>query len=1291
MASLQIGKYKRPGIFIEEYDQSVIASQTVQGIVNTVIGVSKKGPINTPVLIQNTTDLQNIFGSIDRNLERKGSYFHRTIAKMLESSPVYAINLLATDDTLDKIEYAPLSTSSDKTNDAVKTGAYRRFFNNTGFWKRDPDSFLTLAATNPNYLDRIFNITNMSSNYITVFVFKTTATGFDRTMLDWYGSVERIPQYLYPTDYASDYMVDVVVLAGDWSDYQALSVDSKWSKYFDSTGLRKTQVQNFVNDNNVTLLKYYQGLSFIPYFRDSNNQNIFIETVINKDTDMTGLFCAFNMDAFETDYPNGKIDLIGNNLVKSDTLVDENVTSVDFLSYNEIITEYISYSNRLLDTPGNVISITDGTYSGFRNNNISSTHRTDWYSEDGIFGVYRSYTNINSSSATINFDITDPNNGVDTQAYAMIGGNQVMVTSTYSFVVNASDYGSFSTTASYFVGFKLDSTGSISKVTTNVADTKPTVASSDLVLGYMNLTLQGGHIVSATSSYTDLSVSSNISASYIDLINGIDYTVTSAGSNNTFTITFLDTASAPSTSNYSQYRRIRRFLKLQSVLESTNLYKVAFLADLQDSNGYQKVSMKGMSVTTVTSTTSNKSITIKTNLGVSEGVFSTIVASIADQLCFYVIDNELIFSDYELLTTNLATSTLVGTSSFGIVSKYSALYENFYNGIINTGDYFYANVLGSDEGDVYVGGVTVDFITDSGNPYIVLTGTTSTAYLPIGVETYRNLSVPSSVYNTGTLVITDTTNFAASLGYDDSYTYAYKLQDAVTTETIMDVNTIYDASTKYYLSLYLDGSDNLTLKVTQNDLTSWQEGLILPINQTWKVKSNKSNYEQTLEIVTPTGYTRVPNKILVDSTRYSEILVGDFLEAYVDQDLISETGQYPKRLTRILKKQLYSGDTTLVEITCDSRIFTETVGSKEQATKYSSLDNYITTYKAIPLKGFRIREASLPDGTDTRQTEILNLVAKGSPLFRAITNKEAFDFRYLVDSFGLGLTEYSKQQLMDICGERLNCLGFLNMPSIKQFKNSSSPSFVNAEGVLQTSYIASGGDPESSPAFLYSFGEGRGTTCVGYFLPYLTVDDNGRPLSVPPAMFAASTYMRKLNTNVTSIVPWTIAAGVTDGRITGISGIEMDFDITDIENLNGASMNPIVVKKNRGWVIETENTAQTLYKSALSYLHVRELLIELENELTEMLKNFQWKFNTADTRAEIKLRADVICASYVNRNGLYNYFNKCDSENNTSELIDNQIGVLDTYVEPIKGLQVIVNNITVLKTGAIQSGGFATL
>ena len=98
---INIGQYTRPGIFIQEYDQSVVTSPTFQGITNLVIGCSRQGPINSPVLLQNINDLTNIFGNIDRSLERNGSFFQRTIAQMLQSSPVWGMNLLTTNDSLD--------------------------------------------------------------------------------------------------------------------------------------------------------------------------------------------------------------------------------------------------------------------------------------------------------------------------------------------------------------------------------------------------------------------------------------------------------------------------------------------------------------------------------------------------------------------------------------------------------------------------------------------------------------------------------------------------------------------------------------------------------------------------------------------------------------------------------------------------------------------------------------------------------------------------------------------------------------------------------------------------------------------------------------------------------------------------------------------------------------------------------------------------------------------------------------------------------------------------------------
>ena len=48
-----------------------------------------------------------------------------------------------------------------------------------------------------------------------------------------------------------------------------------------------------------------------------------------------------------------------------------------------------------------------------------------------------------------------------------------------------------------------------------------------------------------------------------------------------------------------------------------------------------------------------------------------------------------------------------------------------------------------------------------------------------------------------------------------------------------------------------------------------------------------------------------------------------------------------------------------------------------------------------------------------------------------------------------------------------------------------------------------------------------------------------------------------------------------------------------------------------------------------------------------------------------------------------------DSSNNTTDVIDNNMGILDTFVEPVKGLEILVSRVTVLNTGEIASGNFA--
>jgi hypothetical protein len=360
-------------------------------------------------------------------------------------------------------------------------------------------------------------------------------------------------------------------------------------------------------------------------------------------------------------------------------------------------------------------------------------------------------------------------------------------------------------------------------------------------------------------------------------------------------------------------------------------------------------------------------------------------------------------------------------------------------------------------------------------------------------------------------------------------------------------------------------------------------------------------------------------------------------------------------------------------------------------TSYQSIDDYFNEYVGITMKPFTIHPDSIPNGTDARQQQILSVIDKSTNLAKGLANKNRISWRYMIDSFGLGLTANSKQEMVDLCGLKLNCFGFLNMPSVRQLKTSNNPSFINTDRTLNTAYLAEGGNPDANPSFLYSFGKKGadvdGRSCVGYFFPYIKGTDDPSKF-VPPSAKIAKAYMNKFLTTTGGIYPWTIVAGAILGSLPDVSSTEMVFNDDNLLDLMNMGANPIDKTEKRGYYINSENTAQVFPYSSLSIIHSREVLIELENRLYDMLLNYQWRFNTAEIRNEIKYRADQICKELWDANALYNFKNVMDKSNNTDYIIDLQMGVLDTYIEIIKGMGTIVNNIIILKKGSIQSGGF---
>jgi len=329
--------------------------------------------------------------------------------------------------------------------------------------------------------------------------------------------------------------------------------------------------------------------------------------------------------------------------------------------------------------------------------------------------------------------------------------------------------------------------------------------------------------------------------------------------------------------------------------------------------------------------------------------------------------------------------------------------------------------------------------------------------------------------------------------------------------------------------------------------------------------------------------------------------------------------------------------------------------------------------------------------SDKLIAELLTAIKPGTGLGNALIDKDNITFRYVVDTFGSlengGLL--NKEELAFLCKERQNASAILNAPMIKEFKASTNPSFLDENtGAFSTRYVATGGNLNLNPSALYTLPSiNEGANYAFYYGPGLNVIENGRTKVIPPAAYVSNNYIDKY----TSALPWSIIAGPRRGVVggTGVQSLEFAFDKDDRDVLEPFGYNPIVFERGVGMTIKGNKTAQQSIQSALSSAHVREAMIYIEDGLAEILKNYLFEFNNAQTRLEIKTLADNFMESVKKDGGVYDYRNIMDGTNNTTEVIDNNMGILDTYVEPVKGLEILVSRVTILNTGEIATGNFA--
>lgn len=360
---LDLDSFKSSGVYTLEYDNTVQETMAAESF-RLAVGFTEHGPFNRPVFLNGQSDRKKIFGNINAKLEKRGSFFDKSLDIMLGYEPTIALNLLNVSDS-DKVGMATFGLANgDEKHLSNELISFSEFFDRSKFWIPSTDNLNYLAVRETlsedirdmykenAYCGPIFNIVNLETQDMTVFVIKEqNLAGYNITFNKWYENMEIPYKWINPNDYVSDYFVRVVAIKGDWTNYESLSTDITWKEYFDEKGIIVSKLSRFISNDNVSLIGSWSG-AIMPNFYNKSGKLVSIDSVVNNYTVNTGLMISINEDALEalingeggqyydmnyngekdndeTTPANYKIDMVGHFIKSSDE-------EVSMLSYAKV-------------------------------------------------------------------------------------------------------------------------------------------------------------------------------------------------------------------------------------------------------------------------------------------------------------------------------------------------------------------------------------------------------------------------------------------------------------------------------------------------------------------------------------------------------------------------------------------------------------------------------------------------------------------------------------------------------------------------------------------------------------------------------------------------------------------------------------------------------------------------------------------------------------------------------------------------------------------------------------------
>jgi hypothetical protein len=1294
---LDLTQFKASGVYTLEFDASesiILNTQTVR----LIVGFSRKGPFNSPVYLPDVKTARRIFGEIDPFLESRGSFFHRSLFTCLEIGPIFGLNLLPLNNQPisqggDAVEYKSFSLDTAESNGVVTKGLYSNFYNTQRFWYPDESNMIAIANANALNTGKLLHIVNLSQGPISIIIKKTTVNGFDITARDWYGqSGETKPEYIEDFDYIADYFVEVILVQGIWTNYKKLSTDPVFSKYFNDRGIIKSQLNAFLSAEEVTTVSRFSGC-LIPDFVDGNGVTHSLDVIVNNSVATTGVFISINKEAL-ADYETStsKYDVVGHHLADPAYTIDY----LNMLSYRTNVKEEFQYTEKSgpFDT-----TVYDAETAG--------DFYTESYKGKGILGAFK---NVLVLKRPLSSSVAKYAEYQYIVSNLTVGGSLIEM-----------DSGNFAKVESKQE--TLDTVGdTVLKITLSHPNKADELTMTPVtVLGASFTTTQSVALTSSSATFTPASTSqlrvnqpltgTGIPAdTYITTIaSGVVTMSANASASGTVTVTFLAsvTISGDATAIIADGDEVL----IKNKIDTTTFYL--------DVSADPILNASTNTIIPVTNSVSLQDMSLNPS-------YYTVTYG-AEEFPDLSTDQITIAYTPDLITFNTAT-----TVNRFICYQYSQVYKDYDLGFLVDGDkyyytaslFYYLKYIKTTDADgvpvleirAYEDSTLSTVITES-TEYIevnaVLTGDPDAAYA-VGT-TYWALSAPGNgtdlvaatkvaeLEYMGASTTTTTNEIFKVIGY---YT-ATGTGGAITAAPTVVIANVFDGSTvittndtdKPFVQLAKQGA--VTGTYTQIgpfiDILNYEKAGALNTGGDFYIYPLADSFSEDVEVQTWNGAKSEVDINVEDATGLE---VGQYLVSYTTD----EEGADVYRLTKIIRKRKIFDELTSLfryryTVNQPLLINNEFAAGTKSVTRYKNIDDFATTYDFTGLSGFKLTSYHLPGDKTNKQSQMEKIyeVLENTNLFEALTSRDVIQFRYIVDTFDGGLqpNNYPKNILAKLAKERLKCLALLNPPSAKQFEASTDPRFTdepdpvggNPRPLLNTSYIATGGNQTLGPSFSYSLpDELNGAKHAAFFFPYLVLRDGTKNLTIPPAAHVSNNFVLKFINGF----PYSIVAGPRRGILSDsrLVGPELDLSDRDREAIEPFGLNPIVKRARLGTMIYGNQTAYQKVPSALNNVHVRDLLITIEEGVEDILARYIFEFNDATTRLEIKSIVDTFLDGVRSAGGIYNFFSQMDETNNPPELIDQNKAIIDIAVEPARGIQVAISRITVTKTGGANASAF---